>query len=193
MLATHSKRTGLFSVAKEASFEIQSIAENGNNDPLLAALGADVHVHDFVVGTAPLVPGGNPGGTNFESWATYKISSRGNARYLSIASMLICTNDGFTGVDSIKLPSRKRTVYARGYDARTERNTEDFADMVPPCQGFIGVMSDDAGTGASDPLLAEEGFIIPHPGVQGGADLKPQVHNWSDPVAKIVIERIRRH
>ena len=102
VLATHSKRTGLFSVAKEASFEIQSIAENGNNDPLLAALRVDVHVHDFVEGTAPLVPGGNPGGMDFESSATYKISSRGNARYLSIASMLICTNDV---VPSTKLQS----------------------------------------------------------------------------------------
>ena len=25
------------------------------------------------------------------------------------------------------------------YDAGTEMNTEDFADMVPPCQGLIGV------------------------------------------------------
>jgi hypothetical protein len=107
--------------------------------------------------------------------------------------MLICTNDGFTGLDSVRLPARKLIVYSVGYDARTEMNTEDFADIVPPCQGLIGVMSDDMGTGMSNPLLAEDGIIIPHAGINGGVDLQPAVHNWGDPVAKIVIERIRGH
>ena len=106
--------------------------------------------------------------------------------------MLICTNDGFTGLDTVRLPRKKRTVYSRGYDARTEMNTEFFGDMVPPCQGLIGVMSDPpvTGTGMSDPLLAEDGIIIPHVGIIGGVDLLPEVHGWSNPVAKIVIERL---
>jgi hypothetical protein len=45
----------------------------------------------------------------------------------------------------------------------------------------------------SDPLLAEGGIVIPHPGINGGVDLLPQVHDWSDPVTKIEIERIRPH
>ena len=105
--------------------------------------------------------------------------------------MLICTNDGFTGIDTVKLPSKKRTVYSVAYDARTEQNTEDFADMVPPCQGLIGVSSDDMGTGMTNPLLAEDGIVIPHAGINGGADLQPVVHGWGDPVAKIVIERMK--
>ncbi len=192
VLATHTSKASIFGLGEDSSDEIQAIAENGNNAPLVAALSSSFQVHQVVEGTAPLIPDGNPGAAPFESSATYYINARGRARFLSVAAMLICTNDGFTGVDSIRLPSRKRTVYAVAYDARSEQNTEDFADMVPPCQGLIGVSSDDAGVGASNPLLAEDGFVIPHPGIGGGADLQPNVHNWSDPVAKIVIERVRR-
>ena len=40
-------------------------------------------------------------------------------------------------------------------------------------------------------MLSEDGVIIPHVGIIGGADLRPAVHGWSDPVAKIEIERMR--
>ncbi len=106
---------------------------------------------------------------------------------------MICTNDGFTGIDSLPLPKRKATVFARAYDARTETNTEDFADIVPPCQGLIGVSSDDMGTGMSNPVIAEDGIVIPHAGINGGADLLPNVHGWGEPVAKIEIEVVRPH
>jgi len=193
VIATHTRKVKFFRLGRDSSAEIQAIAENGDNAPLIAALSSNEYVHDIVVGTAPLIPSGNPGAVPFDSTASFYISSRGRARLLSIASMLICTNDGFTGVSSIRLPHRKRVVYAVAYDARSEQNTEDFADIVPPCQGLIGVSSDDPGVGASNPLLAEGGFVIPHPGISGGADLQPGVHNWSDPVAKIVIERVRHN
>ncbi len=136
----------------------------------------------------------NPGGTAFDSSVVLTIAATKKERFLSFASMLICTNDGFTGLDSRPLPSRKgktTTVFTAAYDARTEMNTEDFADMVPPCQGLIGVSSVDSGTGASDPALAETGIAIPHPGIIGGEDLLPGVHGWSDPVTRVEIERTR--
>ena len=43
----------------------------------------------------------------------------------------------------------------------------------------------------SNPLLAEDGIVIPHVGILGGVDLVQDVHAWSDPVARIEIERIR--
>lgn len=193
VLLTHSNRTGIFAVGEAANEEIQALAENGNSGPLLAALGDDVHVHQVVAGMAPLLPANDPGGTGLGSSAIFEITTHGKAKFLSFASMLICTNDGFTGLDSVRLPNHRKTVYSVAYDARTETNTEDFVDMVPPCQGLIGVSSDDAGAGMTNPLLAEEGIIIPHVGIFGGIDLFPEVHGWSDPVAKIEIERVRRH
>ena len=192
MLVTHTKETGIFTIGEAASEEIQAIAENRNNAPLLEALASDEHVLDVVEGSAPLVPANNPGETGFDSSATFMITTGGQAKFLSFASMLICTNDGFTGLDTLHLPKKQKivTAFSVAYEARTEMNTEDFADMVPPCQGLIGVSSDDDGTVESDPALAEEGIVIPHPGIIGGDDLLPGVHGWTDPVAKIVIERI---
>ena len=38
---------------------------------------------------------------------------------------------------------------------------------------------------------SKTGIIIPHAGINGGIDLSPGVHGWSDPVTKIEIERVR--
>lgn len=191
VLITHSRRTDIFTVGEAASAEIQAIAENGDSAPLLDSLAGDVFVHQVVAGMVPLVPANDPGQTGFESSATFEITTHGQARYLTFASMLICTNDGFTGLDSVRLPNYRKTFYAASYDARTETNTEDFVDMVPPCQGLIGVSSDDPGTGMTNTLLAEDGIVIPHVGIIGGVDLFPEVHGWSDPVAKIQVVRVR--
>jgi hypothetical protein len=48
-----------------------------------------------------------------------------------------------------------------------------------------------AGHRVSDPEIAEGGVITHHEGIQGGADLKPALHGWEDPVATIEVERTR--
>jgi hypothetical protein len=193
VLATHRRSTSLFHVGRRASKGIQEIAENGNNAALLAALAENRRVFKVVEGPAPLVPAANPGNTPFTNSATYTIEADSRHRFLSFATMLICTNDGFTGVDSVRLPpwvGESITLYSQGYDAGTEINTERFADIVPPCQGLIGVTG-EPGTGVSNPALAENGRIRHHPGIKGVAGLQPQIHGWADPVAKIEIKRIK--
>ena len=190
VLVTHAKDAGFFTVGEMASNEIQQLSENGNVVPLVQMLQGKSGIVDIVQGDAPLVPANDPGETGLSYKQTFEVSTAGNQRYLSFASMLVCTNDGFTGIDSVKLPIKEKTLYAKAYDARTEMNTEDFADMVPPCQGAIGVSSGEDGTGASNSALAESGVIIPHPGIMGGEDLLKDVHAWSNPVVKIDIVRI---
>lgn len=191
VIAVHNRRANVFALGTPASEGVRQIAENGNNAPLVEALSHNPDVRQVIEGDAPIVPAANPGGTPFDSQASFTFRTRGNARFVSLVSMLICTNDGFTGVNTIRLPFNSTTILARGYETRTEQNTEDFADIVPPCQGLIGVSSDDAGTGQSNPALGENGIVIPHQGVVGDNDLVSRVHNWADPVAKIVIERVR--
>ncbi len=193
VIAAHRASTGIFSVGKIASSGIQQVAENGNSSPLLTALGIDKHVFDIAEGTHPLVPSGTPGASTFPDSVTLTITSGMGAKYLSFASMLICTNDGFTGLDTLRLPKRvgdSVMVTTDGYDAGTEINTEDFADMVPPCQPLIGISSADAGTDMSDSTLAELGVISHHGGIQGGDDLIPGTHGWSNPVARVSILRV---
>ena len=191
LLVTHSADAGFYSVGEEASDMLQQLAENGNATPLVEMLQAHPGVLEIVRGEAHLVPANDPGATGLSYSETFMVTSEGNMRYLSFASMLVCTNDGFAGVDTVRLPINQKTVYAKAYDARTEMNTEDFADLVPPCQGETGVTSDDAGTGASSDSTAEDGIVIPHPGIMGGNDLLESVHAWSNPVVKIDIVRMR--
>jgi hypothetical protein len=193
VVATHGAATGIFDVGAPASFALKEIAENGNLAPMLSSLAADKHVYDSDAGAAPLVPAGLPGSAMFGDSVTLTVSAAQGAKFLSWASMLICTNDGFTGSNSLRLPnSIGETVVAEtnGYDAGTERNTEDFADIVPPCQSLVGVSSGEPGTGTSNPALAEGGVIHHHPGIAGGADLVPAIHGWTDPVAEIAVERV---
>ena len=178
VVAAHTSGMDVFEVGQAASAEVQAIAENGNNDPLVALLGGSAAVLDSASGTAPVKPG--------ES-ATITVEAP-SGTLLTVVFMLICTNDGFSGVDSMTLAaSGSESVDANAYDAGTETNTEDFADIVPPCQDLIGVSSADAGTGETDPALAEGGVITAHQGIQGGTDLTVSDHGWTDPVARITV------
>jgi Spondin_N len=189
--ATHRGRNELFRVGDAASFGLKEIAENGNNRPMLDRLGADGDVSGVVEAPGPLVPAGSPGDAMFGQSTTFKITADRGARRLSLAAMLICTNDGFTGVNSLGLPRKvgdSLTVETMAYDAGTEANTEDFADMVPPCQGLIGVTG-EPGTDQSDPALAQNDVIRHHTGITGRRDLVPAVHGWdvTAPVARITV------
>jgi hypothetical protein len=189
LAVTHSANADLFTVGGKSSFGLKEIAENGNLDPLVAELSASPEVGDLVVAVASVIPPLLAGDE-----LTFEITSAPGKRYFSFAAMLICTNDGFTGIDSYPLPRQvgEEIVFGtNGYDGGTEINTEDFADIVPPCQALVGVMSDDPGTGVSNPALAENGSIRHHAGVEGGVDLVPSIHGWNDPVSKVRIRRIR--
>jgi len=188
LAVTHRPSIHVFHVGDPASLGIQEIAENGNLAPMLEALGESQHANDVVVAVAdfpPLLPGEE---------RTFTIETSRGAKFFSFASMLICTNDGFTGIDGLRLPKdvgESVSVDTNGYDAGTEINTEDFEDLVPPCGPLTGVDSGDAGTGASNPLLSEGGVIHHHAGIDGDADLLPDVHGWMDPVARVIVTRIQ--
>jgi hypothetical protein len=188
LAVTHRPAIQLFEVGDPASEGIQQIAENGNLGPAMDALAGTPHASEVVVADEGPIPPVVPGETR-----TFTITTDQGAKLFSFASMLICTNDGFTGIDAVRLPrdvGESIELYSDAYDAGTEINTEDFDDLVPPCGPLTGVDSGGAGTGMSDPALAENGVIHHHGGVAGSADLIPAVHDWTDPVAHVAITRI---
>lgn len=205
VIATHRGDAKVWHLTQAASLEVKEIAENGNNAPLLNKLRLQRNsgsVFDYqqaasaAMAPGPLVPGGRAGSATFPDKVTARIrGSRRNNR-ISWVSMLVCSNDGFTGVDGAKLPAKrgKRVVYqTSAYETQTERNTEDFADIMPPCQALIGVRPADGAPGVaqSNPALAESGNIIPSSGIVGNNELDPATFGWSNPVGKIMIKRVR--
>ena len=192
LVALHRRGVDVFTVGQRASVGVKEIAENGNLVPLHDALDETRGVTAIHAGMKPVVPADSPGDAMFDSHATFTIETAQHASRLSWVSMLICTNDGFTGVDSLDLPDRigQSVVKATaGYDAGTERNTERFRDIVPPCQGLTGVFGDE-GTDKSNPDLLTNRVIRHHPGIHGGHDLLIDPHDWANPVAVIVVTRI---
>ncbi|MDH3705678.1 MAG: spondin domain-containing protein, partial [Acidimicrobiia bacterium] len=184
-VATHNRRFDLFERNQPASEAIQGVAENGNVPGLVAATEQARHVFSVDVGPGPIMPG--------DEQRVEVITAR-NIRRASSAAMLICSNDGFTGFDSIRLPSAvgdRVTVPLRAYDAGTEINTEDFDDLVPPCGPLTGVDSGGAGTDETNPALAQNSVIRPHSGIHGRADLVPAIHGWDGHVGSVEVIRTR--
>ena len=188
LASTHRERADMFDPGKQATEGVQEIAENGNLGPAIAEREANNGVADVVVGFPdPMNPGPlPPSGTT-----TFEITSEPGARWFSFVAMLICTNDGFTGVDTVKLPKKVGDVHQaplNAYDAGTEANTENLSDLVPPCAAPA------PGTGASNSNLAQMGVITHHGGItETGSlgfhgNLEIAVHGWTD-VGTITIER----
>lgn len=179
VVAAHDRRTHIFRIGRAASHGIQQLAENGGVPVLVDELEHTKGVKGVAVaGSEPIGPG--------ES-AEVVISAPGSSRRLTVAAMLICTNDGFASATNVRLPSafgKARSVAGGSYDAGTEVNTERYADLVPPCDGM-------GATATTNPDLAENGVVRRHAGIQGVGDLTAAANGWWDPTIRVTAERVR--
>jgi hypothetical protein len=191
--ATHEAGMHVFEMGQMASEGIRAIAEDGEPMPMFQALSASKQVTEAVNIGRPITRKGTVVG-DFTDSATFLIHARPGDRF-SIATMLICTNDGFTGLDAIELPQQgAQTFMLNSYDAGTENNTERSRDIVDPCSalGPEKLPGDPDGNIDDDPAVntTPSQPIRFHPGIQGVGDLKPALHGWKDPVAMVTIDRM---
>ncbi len=185
--ATHTKATSVWRVGSPASEGIRLIAENGDEVPAVTALTGAPEIFEVADISMPTNRVG--GGAPLPNPQSFEIRARGNANRLSLAVMLICTNDGFTGLSGVKLPGGfQPKVYEVGaWDAGTEQNNERFDQIVDPCTAAGPVSHPPDGNGR----VATSGVILPHPNIQGVGDLSVSLHGWSFPVARITVQRLR--
>lgn len=177
--AAHTDAVRVFERRTPASAGVQDVAENGNVPTLAAELLAKIDDQGLGVsgvGAAdPIGPGGE---------ATFELTT--TADRFSLVAMVICTNDGFAGLDSKRLPARDgqtRSFRVQAWDAGTEINTELREDLVPA--PFCGPGD---GSTMSNPALAENGVIRTHRTLLGVGDLDPSL-DWEGPVMKITVTR----
>jgi hypothetical protein len=185
VVAIERRPVELFDLGQKASTEIGEIAENGDLSGMQFKFLHDERVVAFTTAPAPLVPVGREAPTGFSDHFTTALAGS-DARFLSFASMLICTNDGFSGVNSLRLPDdigATVTVHLAALDAGTEANTERFADIVPPCKPLILGSS----SGSTNNHVPEFGVVTHHPGIKGVGDLSPAVFGWTDPVLRVEV------
>jgi hypothetical protein len=194
LVAAHDPKTDLFEVGQPASYNLQAMAEGGDISGLIddVMAGGGEYAADPAGGL--LAPGQSAkAGLDLHGFATSR---------LSIVAMLLPTNDGFVGLDSLKIPRETGTYiyYLNGYDAGTEANDEIITGGGAP--GIPGIPTDpggNAGTGGVsevgpdfNPTVHIHRGIVGDMDLTGGtSDLDSRIHRWHNPVARIVLRVTR--
>lgn len=181
LVTTHKSSIALFELGSPASAELEILAEGGDTGPLAGVLeGVGRAVRDIRRGEGLLVPG-----------ASVSFTIKGDPRRdtLSLAAMLIPTNDTFVALDTVRLPYAGTATYmARAYDAGTEANDQSCGNIPGPrCggeghspvpgpddEGFVHVSNGFHELGETDP----DGFEV----------LGPAIYDWRNPVAFVTVK-----
>lgn len=140
-----------------ASRGVAAVAEDGDGPTLVKEVSKRRGVREAFVGAGGAI-------------ATYQVKVRPGDR-ISIVSMLVNTNDGFTGVDALR--PRAGSIRTMAYDAGSEKNLETKATIPGPCCG--------------SPMrrAPEKKVISKHKGITGCGGLDPMTYGWTGPVARI--------
>lgn len=177
VIASHRARYGsLFQTGEAASPELAAVAEDADLGPLIMALSADSDVLDVETlfgELGPIMPG--------ES-ASAVVDVQGSFRFLSMAGMLVTSNDAFFALRGVRVPAHgSRTHRSPAYDAGSEVNTESCEHIPgPPCDNPLVRVTEGA-----------EGYVHIHAGIHGTTgDLDPSVRDWRNPVAEVTLTRV---
>ncbi|CAM2006506.1 fasciclin domain-containing protein [Acanthopleuribacter pedis] len=180
----HRADIALFHLGQPASGALRTMAEEGNTQPLADELAPLDQVYDIQTATGPIMPGTS---------ATIRVTGAGNYNLISVAGMLVQTNDTFfaaelrrpVGLDGIfkngDRESRSTAIaMATAYDAGTEVNDESCGSVPgPPC-----------GAAGAPNTAGAEGYVYIANGIHGIGDLASETYDWRGPVARIVIKRV---
>ncbi|MDQ7075085.1 MAG: spondin domain-containing protein [Gammaproteobacteria bacterium] len=165
--------------AQAASVALEQLAEGGDNSALLADADANADTVLTQSGAGVIPPGG------FES-VTVTLDQ---ATRMSLVTMLVNTNDAFTGLNTLSLAAMNvddtlsRAVTA--YDAGTELNDELMSNIPGPAAGGEGFNA--ARNDRVDKVLVHAGVISVDDGLTTSA--LNESHRFDNPVARITITR----
>ena len=170
LIVIHSRAADLWSVGGIASHPVAAIAEDANNAVAESAFDDLSGVRTVFTGAGGPIPSGET--------RTYTIRTRGDFDRLTVLTMLVNTNDAFTGLDSLHLEGERIVRRKAAYDAGSELNNELAAFIPGPC--------------CNNPFVrAPEGKLIrPHEGIKGVGDLDPAVYGWEGAAARITVKRV---
>lgn len=176
-------RTGYhpWQVGNAAGSGLEQLAEGG----VTTALLVEADAHPMVTATAEDSAAIPPGGSSSVIIGSLKFRDLS----LSLATMLVNTNDGFTGLNAESVGDlgnhHSKSFMVMAYDAGTEANSETAATVPGPAAGGEGYNSsrDDRDTVGGHPgvISADDGLV--------GSALNAS-HRFDNPVARITITRL---
>jgi hypothetical protein len=187
--AAHNDDTSLFKTGMAATPQLQMMAEGGaisELSTLLTEASADLNENPA---EGLIAPGMS---------TTYTLSTDSANTKLSLAAMILPSNDGFVGLSDWKIPEEAGTytVFLNAYDAGTEANDEIVnGGGAPGTPGIPVAPGGDAGSAGSGVTDTESNTVIHiHRGTIGDdnatggrSDLNSSIHRWLNPVAKLTI------
>jgi len=190
LVSSHGESLHLFESGETASDELKILAEGGDTTSLsvaTTALGA-INLENPAAGV--LAPSASVAITDFDTMSNDR---------LSIAAMLLPTNDGFVGLDSWAIPETAGTytIYLNAYDAGSEVNNELVLDGSGAV-GTLGIPANpganggSAGTGvttteSNEMIHIHRGNVGDTNNMGGVSDVDSRIHRWLNPVAKVVV------
>ena len=171
IILNHKKGVSLFSPGSPASMSLAKLAEAGDTGPLSMMMSMNPKVADIATSDGLLGPG---------ETTTVTVEHTGGFNYISLAAMMIPTNDGFIALNGVMAPKGHKSVMylSPAYDAGSEVNDELCGSIPGPYCGGAGVSMEDG-----------EGYVHIHAGIHGIGDLDESVFDWRNPVARVVIQR----
>lgn len=179
LVVTHPRNAILFRLGEPASEQLEVLAEAGDTGPLteaLAGVATDIQTIPGLLG---------PG-----EQSSVVVTGQPGRDYISVAAMMIPTNDSFIAMNRVRLPASGALMrLVPAYDAGTEYNDQNCASIPgPQCGG--------AGEGHSPgPNEGDEGFVHIGNGIHelgaedssGNAIIDPMTYDWRNSVARITV------
>ena len=167
-----------WTTGEAASVALETLAESGDASELVKGQSA----HPSSSSTAVLLPGTSQ---NLEVTSS---DSTDNA--LTVASMLVNTNDAFTGVTAIDLSEMKkgdvRVYTTSAYDAGTEFNDEIARNIPGPAGGGEGFNA--ARDDVTAVVTHHGGVVSQDDGYEASA--LTEAHRFDNPVMRIEVTRL---
>jgi len=179
-LITHDDEFMPFSIGVTASSALELLAESGDNTEVLA-LESNI---DSASDSAPLAPG---------STYTHTLETEDTELNLSILSMLVNTNDAFTGLNSHDLSDYsvgdEKSLRLSVYDSGTEANSEVDTTIPGPATMGTGEGFNVSRDDIIDVVTMHAGVVSQDDGLTNS--VLSASHRFDNLVAKVSIKRIK--
>ncbi len=164
-----------------ANEALEQLAEGGDASALVSQASALASNLATTTGTGAIASGMSQ---QFTLSATGASSAK-----LTVFSMLINTNDAFTGVNAVSLDAltvdQELVFDVPAYDAGTELNSEEAGTMPGPADGGEGFNA--ARDDLLDKVTIHQGVISQDDGL--ASSTLDQSHRFDNPVARVTITR----
>ena len=179
----HEPEYKLWTIGEAASVALEHLAEGGSNSQLIDEVKKNSHYISHSSGDGVIASG--------QSETIIIDVKNTNWVRLSLASMLVNTNDAFTGLSDIEIydigVGKSRTFTTLAWDAGTEKNTESSGTIPGPADGGEGFNM--SRTGDTNFIAVHQGVISKDDGLD--SSVLDESHRFDNPVSKVTIHRIK--